>query len=183
MREIINPWNDVEGYNCYGCCAANPIGARMRFFEEEPDNVHGDIVSVWQPAQNYQSWINTLHGGMQATLLDEICGWVVFKKLRTSGVTAKMELRYKHPVSTVDGPLVLRARLKSDNHRVAVVEGELRDKNDAVLTSCECTYFSFAEDKARGMGFREAALDDKDLTLDEVKALILSTNTIKYRPL
>lgn len=178
MREILNPWTKMAGYNCFGCGPDNPMGARMRFYEEDEADANGDIVSVWMPTQNYQSWLNTLHGGMQATLLDEVCGWVVFKKLHTSGVTAKMDLRYKNVVSTVSGPLLLRARLKHNNHRVAVVEGELRPlvlieeesvwKEGEPLTLCECTYFSFAEQKAREMGFMEAVLADENLTLEQV---------------
>ena len=167
MREILNPWTKMAGYNCFGCSPNNSIGARMRFYEESPDDMNGDIVSVWMPTQNHQSWLNTLHGGMQATLLDEVCGWVVFKKLHTSGVTAKMELRYKNAVSTLGGPLILRARLLSNSHRVSVVEGELADVNGKILTTCECTYFSFPEAKAREMGFLEATLANEDITLQE----------------
>ncbi len=158
----------MVGYNCFGCSPDNPLGARMRFYEEDPGNENADIVSVWVPTQNHQSWLNTLHGGMQATLLDEVCGWVVFKKLRTSGVTAKMDIRYKNAVSTIGGALILRARLKSNNHRVAVVEGELADVNGNILTTCECTYFSFSGEKAKEMGFVEAMLSDEDLTLAQV---------------
>ena len=87
MKRIINPWTHTPGYNCFGCSPDNPIGTRMRFFED------GDsIVSIWRPTQNHQSWLNTLHGGIQAVLLDEVCGWVVFHKLQTAGVTAKMEM-------------------------------------------------------------------------------------------
>ena len=178
MREILNPWTKMQGYNCYGCCPDNPLGTQMRFYEEDEQDVNGDIVSVWHPTQNHQSWLNTLHGGVQATLLDEVCGWVVFKKLRTSGVTAKMDIKYKNAVSTVNGPLLLRARLKSNNHRVAVVEGELRDAENKLLTQCECTYFYFPEEKAREMGFMEAALAAEDLTLEQV---IARTQQPRYR--
>ena len=55
----------MSGYNCFGCCPTNPIGAQMRFYEDGDD-----IISIWKPTQNHQSWINTLHGGVQAVLLD-----------------------------------------------------------------------------------------------------------------
>lgn len=168
MREIINPWLSMKDYNCFGCCPTNPLGAQMRFFEEDPDDKMGDIISVWVPTQNHQSWINTLHGGIHAVLLDEVCGWVVFKKLNTSGVTAKFELRYKSAVSTINGPLILRARLKSDSHRVAVVEGELCDKDGKLHTRCECTYFYFDENKAKEMHFIPATLSEEDYTLEQV---------------
>ena len=174
VREIINPWTDLSGYNCFGCSPNNPLGAHMRFYEEGPNDRFGDIICVWQPTQNHQSWINTLHGGMQATLLDEVCGWVVFKKLNTSGVTAKMEIRYKHPISTISGPLLLKARLKSDSHRVAMVEGEIWAKQSPeeperkICATAECTYFYFQDEKAREMGFREATLADAETSLEQL---------------
>lgn len=167
MRKIINPWVRMAGYNCFGCSPLNPLGLHMHFYEEDPTDLYGDIVSVWQPGQDHQSWINTLHGGVQATLLDEICGWVVFKKLNTSGVTAKMEIRYKNAISTVGTPLILRARLKSHNHRVAVVEGEIR-QDDTVCATAECTYFSFPQQKAKEMGFVESQLEDNTTTIEEL---------------
>ncbi|MBO4577508.1 MAG: PaaI family thioesterase, partial [Paludibacteraceae bacterium] len=69
MNLLKNPWISTPGYNCFGCSPNNPIGTRMRFYED------GDaIVCFWHPTPNHQSWLNTLHGGIQATLLDEVCG-------------------------------------------------------------------------------------------------------------
>ncbi len=168
MKEILNPWVGLDVYNCFGCSPRNMIGVRMRFFEEDEHDLKGDIVSVWKPTQHHQSWINTLHGGVQATLLDEVCGWVVFKKLQTSGVTAKMDLRYKKAVPTNQGVLVLRARLKENNHRIAVVEGVIQDKEGNTLTQCECTYFTFNKEKAIEMGFLESQLSENDLSLEQI---------------
>ena len=170
MREILNPWVDLAVYNCFGCNPKNIIGARMRFFEDDETCLTSDIISVWKPTQYHQSWINTLHGGMQATLLDEVCGWVVFKKLQTSGVTAKMDIRYKQAVPTNQGVLVLRARLKENNHRIAIVEGVIQDKQGKILTQCECTYFTFNQEKANEMGFRKSQLKEEEVSLEQIIA-------------
>lgn len=87
MKKIINPWKGLEGYNCFGCAPNNEAGVRMEFYEDGDE-----IVSIWKPRPEYQGWIDTLHGGIQAVLLDEICAWVVLRKLQTTGVTSKMEL-------------------------------------------------------------------------------------------
>ena len=84
MKKIINPWKDMEGYNCFGCSPDNEAGVRMEFYEDGDE-----VVSIWKPRPEYQGWLNTLHGGIQSVLLDEICGWVVFRKLQTGGVTSK----------------------------------------------------------------------------------------------
>jgi hypothetical protein len=82
MKKIINPWRNHPEYNCFGCCPDNPIGLHLEFYED------GDyIVSKWNPQHNYQGWVNTMHGGILSTLIDEVCGWVVTRKLQTSGYT------------------------------------------------------------------------------------------------
>ena len=86
MKKIINPWSGVEGYNCFGCAPQNPSGLQMEFYEDGDE-----IVSFWHPDGKYQGWLNTLHGGIQAVLLDEVCGWVIMRKLQTAGVTSKKE--------------------------------------------------------------------------------------------
>ena len=59
LRRILNPWTQKEGYNCFGCCPANPLGLHMEFFEDGDD-----VVSIWQPQAHYQGWVNTMHGGL-----------------------------------------------------------------------------------------------------------------------
>ena len=150
-------------YNCYGCCPTNPIGTQMRFFEDGDD-----IVSFWRPTQNHQSWINTLHGGIQAVLLDEVCGWVVFHKLKTAGVTAKMEMRYHKPVSTLQSYIRLRAFLKEMRRNIAIVQGEIYSEQGELLCECVCTYFTFPQEKAKtDMGYLPSTTEEKDYTWEE----------------
>ena len=164
MRLIKNPWTGIEGYDCFGCCPTNPIGLQMHFYEEG-----NDVVSLWHPSENYQSWKNTLHGGIQAVLLDEICGWVVFHKLQMSGVTAKMETRYKHPVSTVQPYIEMRARLKEMHHNIAVVAGEIRSSEGEVLVECTCTYFTFKpENSPSEVPYCPTELIGDDVTKKEI---------------
>lgn len=136
----------------------------MQFFEDGED-----IVSFWRLTQNHQSWLNTLHGGIQAVLLDEVCGWVVFHKLKTAGVTAKMEMRYRKPVSTLQRYVKLRGRLLELRRNVATVEGELLSEEGELLCSCVCTYFTFPQDKACSeMGYIASTTDEEDITYEDL---------------
>lgn len=165
MRQLTNPWLETEGYNCFGCNPDNPLGMHMHFYEDGDE-----IVSVWHPTQNHQSWINTLHGGVQAALLDEICGWVIFAKLQTSGVTAKMEIRYKHSVDTTLGPVVLHARLKEKSHNIAIVAADITDATGRCCAQCECTYFTYSADKAKDMCFLPVEPIGPEITLEDAIA-------------
>ena len=90
MKKIKNPWIDLtdKGYNCFACAPNNPYGLKMEFYEDGED-----IVSLWTPDSNYQGWLNTLHGGIQATLLDELGGWIIARKFQTSGMTTSLNMK------------------------------------------------------------------------------------------
>lgn len=136
MRKIINPWVGTEGYNCFVCSPDNPIGLHLEFWED------GDyIVSKFKPTHDYESWQNTLHGGIQALLIDETAGWVVCRKLQTNGVTSKMEMHYLKPVSTLLNEITVRAKLTKMMRNVAFIEAELLDEDAQVLTRADLVYF------------------------------------------
>lgn len=144
MKKIRNPFIHLEGYNCFGCAPENPLGVKMEFYEDGDD-----IVSVWHPRSEYQGWLNTLHGGIQCVLLDEICGWVVMRKLQTGGVTSKMETKFLHPVSTEDSEITLRAHIVEQRRNIYQIEATLADSTGKVCTRSLCTYFTFPPEKAR----------------------------------
>ena len=120
MKKIINPWKGLEGYNCFGCAPNNEAGVKMEFYEDGDE-----VVSIWKPRPEYQGWIDTLHGGIQAVLMDEICAWVVLRKLQTTGVTSKMETRYRKSVDTKDSHIVLRASIKEVKRNIVIVEAKI----------------------------------------------------------
>jgi uncharacterized protein (TIGR00369 family) len=133
------------------------------------------VVSVWKANPNFVSWIDTLHGGIQATLLDEICGWVVFYQLQGSGVTAKMEMRYRKPVSTLWPYIRLNAKLVEQRHNLAIVHGEILNPDGECCAECTCTYFIYTEEKSIEMGYIHTRLADEDVTLQEAILLLGQT--------
>ena len=142
MKKIINPWKDMEGYNCFGCAPNNEAGVKMEFYEDGDE-----VVSIWKPRPEYQGWFNTLHGGIQSVLLDEICAWVVLRKLQTTGVTSKMETRFRKSVATTDSHIVLRASIREQKR-----------------TEATCTYFTFSQEKAeKEMFFRRCEVEKEEV--------------------
>ena len=149
MKKIKNPWLHKPGYNCIGCSPDNPMGLHLDFWEDGED-----VVSRWTPTADYQGWIDTLHGGVQSLLLDEVAGWVVTRKLQTTGVTSKMEVQYVKPISTYDSLLTIRARISRQMRNVAFIEGEIYNAHGEVCTKATLTYFCASRQKAEEtMGF------------------------------
>ena len=143
MKKISNPWKHKEGYFCFGCSPDNEAGVRMEFYEDGDE-----IISFWTPQAKYQGWIDTLHGGIQAVLLDEICGWTVFRKLQTAGVTSKMETRYLKPILTTEPQLTIRARLREQKRNIAFIDARIINSQEEICTEATCTYYTFSKEKA-----------------------------------
>ena len=149
MKKIHNPWIDAPGYNCIGCCPSHPFGFHLEFFEDGDD-----IVSSWKPTPDYQGWIDTLHGGVQALLLDEICGWTVARKLQTAGVTSGIEIKYLHPIATTEPSIAIRAHITAQRRNIVTIEATLTNAAGEVCTRAVCTYFALPVATAEAMQFR-----------------------------
>ena len=143
MKRIINPWRGMDGYRCFGCDPRSEQGLRMEFYED------GDrIVSRWKPRPEFQGWVDTLHGGIQATLADEISSWVVFRKFQTSGVTSRMEVRYLKPIHTPEDHITLQATVVRQRRNIVDIEVKILNSQDQLCTEALCIYFLFPKEKA-----------------------------------
>ena len=143
MKRIINPWRGMDGYRCFGCDPRSEQGLRMEFYED------GDrIVSRWKPRPEFQGWVDTLHGGIQATLADEISSWVVFRKFQTSGVTSRMEVRYLKPIHTSEDHITLQATVVRQRRNIVDIEVKIFNSQEQLCTEALCIYFLFPKEKA-----------------------------------
>ncbi len=143
-KKIHNPYVNLEGYNCFGCSPNNQLGLRLEFYEE------GDyIISEWEPSSHLSGYKAVLHGGIQATLLDEIASWCVQVKLKTAGVTANIDLRYKKPVFVNKGNLLLKACIKDVTKRIAHVDTQLFDHENNLCCGGIIKYFIYPKEIAR----------------------------------
>ena len=115
----------------------------MEFFEDGDD-----IVCFWKPTTNYQGWINTLHGGIQATLIDETSGWLISRKFQTSGMTTNLNIKYRKPIPINDDTVIeIRAKQK-EVKRTFVFMNTTISINGEVYTEAEVTFFCFSKEKA-----------------------------------
>jgi len=141
---IKNPFHKLEGYNCFGCSPDNELGLRMNF------RVEGDeVVCDWEPDAHLQGWVGVLHGGIQATLMDEIASWYVFVKLQTAGVTSKMEVKLIKPVKMDKAPFRLVARLQEMQRNVAVIHVELFMNDGTLGAQSLMHYYTYPQEIAK----------------------------------
>ena len=68
---------------CFCCGERNPIGLKLAF-ETTPD---GRLNTLWRPKREHVGFKDLIHGGLVATVLDEVMARVIYER-GTPGVTA-----------------------------------------------------------------------------------------------
>jgi uncharacterized protein (TIGR00369 family) len=97
----------------------------------EKDDVARRIRGTFRLGAEYQGGPGFVHGGIIATLLDEVMGKVGrFRNIRT--VTAELQIEYLRPVP-VDEELVVEGWEVEQNGRDLYHTGEIRSISGAVL--------------------------------------------------
>ncbi len=82
----------VDRNICFACGKDNPQGMRLPMVADE----NGARVEYLIPV-HFQGWSGITHGGIVATLLDELMAWSV-RSRGYSTVTAEMSVRFRKPV-------------------------------------------------------------------------------------
>lgn len=105
---------------CFGCSAQNPHGLQLRF-RQRGDLVVADHVI----ADRFHGAPGIAHGGIVATLLDEVSCAAAAVARDTHVVTGELSVRYRRPCP-VEVPLILSARITGEEARYLVIAAELR---------------------------------------------------------
>ena len=90
---LIDPHTFGDEQTCFGCGPNNPRGWRLRFW------IDGDaVITRFVPPKGEDGPPGIFHGGLQATLCDELAGWVLVGLRERMGFTTSMRVRYSRPL-------------------------------------------------------------------------------------
>ena len=155
MKKILNPYLGKPEYNCVCCAPGNPVGLHLEFWEDGDD-----VLTVWTPGVNYQGWVNTMHGGILSTLIDEVCGWVVTRKLQTSGYTVQLNVKFRKAIPTTEPVLTIRAKVAKQMRNLVYINAEITNSKGELCNEGEAVYFLMNQEKAKEMGFLHCDVEE-----------------------
>lgn len=142
MKRIFNPYGEES--MCFACAPSNEHGLHMTFCEDGDE-----VLCVWTPKEHFVGFGNMLHGGIQATLMDEIACWYINVKEGTTGVTSGMQVRYRKPCIISLGDLSIRASLLGKKRNLISIKVMLYDGEGQLCSEAEVQYFTFSEEHAK----------------------------------
>lgn len=130
--------------NCFACGRRHPRGLRLRFFTYG----NGIVWVEFTPEDSLTGYEEIVHGGVIATMFDELLGWSVSLKTNQLFVTGELTVRYLRPVLS-QRTYLGSAQPIEDRKRFWIAEGELKDEDDIVYARASGKYFSVGEEKTR----------------------------------
>ncbi|MDX2442343.1 MAG: PaaI family thioesterase [Bacteroidales bacterium] len=143
MKKIHNPFPPDKN-PCFGCSKENKHGLHLDFHEDGDE-----LVSIWDPQPEYQGFHNILHGGIQATIMDEIASWTIFVKEKTAGVTSSMNVKFNKPLFMDIGQVTVRCKILERQKRIILLEAKMIDANGEVCSEAEINYFTYPLELAK----------------------------------
>lgn len=148
---------------CFVCGLKNPFGLKADIYELE----NQDLVCLFTPGEEHQSYPGRLHGGITTAVLDEIIGRAILMNHEEEiwGVTMEFTTRFKKPIPL---GVELRAigRITKETHRTFEGTGEILLPDDTVAATGSGVYLRTPLDRISDFNAEEqewrVVLKDKE---------------------
>lgn len=137
---------------CFICGVGNPVGLHVRFYSVGDDQVEARVTFT----EFYQSYPGITHGGIVATVLDELIGRAMLAKDPDRLMfTGSLNLKYRQSVP-LNTEILFRGRIVRDRGRAAQVEGQAILPDGTVAVEAESTCFRIPSEQLAEMDTEEA---------------------------
>jgi uncharacterized protein (TIGR00369 family) len=103
----------------------------------------------WHPRTELEGYPGVIHGGIQATLADEIGGWFIHSHRGTAGVTKDLQITYHSPARADLGPFELTAKMTREAEKEITMEVTIHGSEGTLFSTATITYAKFSELVAR----------------------------------
>jgi uncharacterized protein (TIGR00369 family) len=129
---------------CLVCGLKNPFGLHTAFYELD----NKEILAVFKPREEHQSYPGRMHGGIISTILDEAIGRAIMMHSDSEvwGVTVDLQVRFKKPVPLHEELRVI-GRITKDSSRFFEGTGELLLADTTVAAEAHGKYLKIPLEK------------------------------------
>ena len=136
------PSFEFAPHNCFACGELNEHGLHLALHLEERRSWSEFVL-----ADRFEGWMGVTHGGIIATIMDEVMAWSLASE-NNWGVTARLTIDYKRPV-----PVGSRVRAEGwivrSRRRLVDTAGQILDGQGTVLATAQAIYMAANEERKR----------------------------------
>jgi uncharacterized protein (TIGR00369 family) len=132
--------------SCFVCGESNVSGLKIRF---ESD---GAVVRArFMPRADHIGFKQTIHGGITATLLDEIMVWACAIQTKRFAYCAELNVRFLGPLRPGEEVLATGELVVNKRNKLFEAKGEIRSQSGIILAQGTGKYLPIKEDEMKMM--------------------------------
>ena len=121
--------------SCFVCGESNAIGLKLRFHTD------GHAVETrFTPSAEHVGFRQVVHGGIIATLLDEIMVWACAVQTKKFAFCAELNVRFLKSLEPGEQVLAVAELVVNRRNKVFEAKAELKSKTGMVLASAKGKY-------------------------------------------
>jgi uncharacterized protein (TIGR00369 family) len=145
--EKYRPLPHRQNDNCFACSPENASGLQLRFF------TNGEkVVSRLKVPKHLSGWDHLVHGGVIATMLDEIMGWTALHLLKKMTLTKAITVEFLKPVYVDENIRIEGKAFEVRGDREAVMQGFLYNRDDELCAKATGNFALFTVEAMRERG-------------------------------
>ena len=131
-------------HSCFVCGESNSLGLKLRF---ETD---GRVVRTrFTPRPEHIGFKQVVHGGILATLLDEIMVWACAVRTKRFAFCAELKVRFVNPARPGEEIIALAELVANRREKIFEAKAGLQDSNGKVLATASGKYWPLASRTCR----------------------------------
>jgi uncharacterized protein (TIGR00369 family) len=130
-------------HSCFVCGESNPIGLNLRF-ETDGQTVRAHFV----PKTEHAGFKGVIHGGLIATVLDEVMVWACAVQTKRFAYCAELNVRFLSPLKPGETALIIGELETNRKNRIFEARAELKNAAGVVCASATGKYLPVKESEA-----------------------------------
>lgn len=136
------PSQALPGFgNCFGCAQDHLKGLRLALRESE-----GKVSAEIRLGVEYESFPGVIHGGIVATILDEVMARACLQARGFPAMTAGMRLRYVQ-VMKPNEPYVAQGEVLSSDGNLVRAHGTLQTAGGTLVAAADATFYLWTSEQ------------------------------------
>ena len=138
---------NTDTHNCFACSPKNPHGLQMELYSDDLS-----VLSRIKMPEHFTGWGQVVHGGILATILDEIMGWSGIYLLKQFTLTKTMNIEFIKAAFVGDTLEAVGRVISSDGKRQAEIEGIITNGTGEICAKSKADFTMLAPKLAIRLG-------------------------------
>ena len=122
-------------HSCFVCGESNPVGLNLRF---EADG--GIVRTRFTPRAEHIGFKQVIHGGLIATVLDEIMVWACVTQTKRFAYCAELTVRFQNPLRPGEETFAAAELVANRRNKIFEVKSELKDSAGKIFATASGKY-------------------------------------------